>query len=70
MVYAIHVSRVTDSYLVKIADFGMSRDIYTENYYREGRKDKPKPIKWMAIESLREGVYNSHTEVVRTNTDL
>ena len=54
-----------DTYLVKIADFGMSRDVYVYNYYREGKKDKPKPAKWMAIESLREGVYDSYSEVVR-----
>ena len=57
--------RVDDTYLVKIADFGMSRDVYVYNYYREGKKDKPKPAKWMAIESLREGVYDSYSEVVR-----
>ena len=59
------MSRVSETFLVKIADFGLSKDVYVENYYRESRKDKPKPVKWMAIESLREGLYDSYTEVVR-----
>ena len=56
--------RVSENYLVKIADFGMSKDVYTDNYYRESSAEKPKPVRWMSIESLREGVYNSKTEVV------
>ena len=55
---------MNDEFLLKIADFGMSRDVYVENYYRESSRDKPKPAKWMAIESLREGIYDSNTEVV------
>ena len=49
---------------MKLADFGMSKDVYSENYYREGDLAKPKPAKWMALESLREGKYDSTTEVV------
>jgi len=42
----------------------MSKDVYRESYYREKDQDKPRPVKWMALESLREGVSNSATEVV------
>ena len=55
---------VDDTFVVKLADFGMSKDVYSENYYREGDLAKPKPVKWMALESLREGKYDSTTEVV------
>ena len=65
LIIQICMSRVSETFLVKIADFGLSKDVYVENYYRESRKDKPKPVKWMAIESLREGLYDSYTEVVR-----
>ncbi|KAF6022807.1 hypothetical protein EB796_018884 [Bugula neritina] len=54
---------VDNFYIVKIADFGMSKDVYRESYYREKDQDKPRPVKWMALESLREGVSNSATEV-------
>ncbi|XP_067950884.1 hepatocyte growth factor receptor-like isoform X1 [Watersipora subatra] len=54
---------VNETFLVKIGDFGMSKDIYTDNFYRESNKSKPKPAKWMALESWRDGVYDSHTEV-------
>ncbi|GFR08901.1 discoidin domain-containing receptor 2 [Trichonephila clavata] len=38
-------------YTIKIADFGMSRDLYSEDYYRiEGRAMLP--IRWMAWESI------------------
>ena len=56
--------------MVKIADFGMAKDVYDMNYYRETDEDTPKPIRWMAPECLREGVYNSKTEVVSSVTKL
>ncbi|GFY27261.1 discoidin domain-containing receptor 2 [Trichonephila clavipes] len=38
-------------YTIKIADFGMSRDLYSEDYYKiEGRAMLP--IRWMAWESI------------------
>lgn len=59
--------RVSGSYLVKLADFGMSKDVYTTIYHKEGARDTPKPVKWMAIESIREGRYDFSTEVVGYN---
>ena len=56
--------RVSEKYLVKIADFGMSHDVYEKSYIREKDSTKPKPVKWMSIESLTEGLYNEKTEVV------
>ena len=42
---------VGSSFTVKIADFGMSRNLYTKQYYRiEGKAVLP--IRWMAPESL------------------
>ena len=50
---------------VQVADFGLSRDIYEKDYYSsDGRKAKL-PVKWMALESLEKGIYNSKTDVVR-----
>ena len=55
---------MNDKYLVKIADFGMSQDMYEKNYIRDINSSKPKPVKWMSLESLTEGLYNEKTEVV------
>jgi serine/threonine protein kinase len=42
---------VGNELIVKIADFGLSRDVYTCDYYRMG-SDKPMPIRWMSPESI------------------
>ena len=56
--------RIDGSYLVKIADFGMSRDIYEKDYYKMEDQTKPVPMKWMALESLKEGKYTTNSDVV------
>ncbi|XP_019642207.1 PREDICTED: mast/stem cell growth factor receptor Kit-like [Branchiostoma belcheri] len=38
--------------MAKICDFGLTRDVYTEIYTKQGLKDATLPYKWMAIESL------------------
>ncbi|KAK4036254.1 hypothetical protein OUZ56_028317 [Daphnia magna] len=48
--------------VVKIADFGMSRDIYRADYYRKGGKAML-PVKWMPPEAFLEGVFTSKTDV-------
>ena len=49
--------------VVKVGDFGLSRDIYSHNYYRMGSKGKV-PVKWMAPESLTDNIYTVYTDVV------
>ena len=56
--------RINKSLIVKIADFGLSRDIYKSDYYRVEDKKRPLPVKWMAIESLTEGVFSTKSDVV------
>lgn len=42
---------VGNHYCIKISDFGMSRNLYSNDYYRiEGRAVLP--IRWMAWESI------------------
>lgn len=53
---------VGDDLTVKIGDFGMTRDIYETDYYRKGDKGLL-PIRWMAPESLNDGVFTSHSDV-------
>jgi anaplastic lymphoma kinase len=48
--------------VAKIADFGMSRDVYRADYYKkEGRALLP--LKWMPPEAFMEGVFTSKTDV-------
>lgn len=47
---------------VKIGDFGMTRDIYETDYYRKGGKGML-PVRWMSPESLRDGKFDSKSDV-------
>lgn len=53
---------VADDMTVKIGDFGMTRDIYETDYYRKGTKGFL-PVRWMAPESLKDGVFSSSSDV-------
>ncbi|XP_074600009.1 leukocyte tyrosine kinase receptor-like isoform X2 [Brevipalpus obovatus] len=48
--------------IVKIADFGMARDIYRSDYYRKGGKAML-PVKWMPPEAFLDGIFTSKTDV-------
>ncbi|XP_022099343.1 hepatocyte growth factor receptor-like isoform X2 [Acanthaster planci] len=52
-----------DNLRVKIADFGLSRDIYERDYYSAKDKTAKLPVRWMALESLERNVYNTKTDV-------
>ncbi|XP_065843772.1 insulin receptor-like [Oscarella lobularis] len=53
---------VSSSNVVKIGDFGMARDVQLEDYYRKCGRG-PMPIRWMAPESLRDGVFTHFSDV-------
>jgi len=48
---------------VKVADFGLSRDIYESSYYSSENKKTKLPVKWMALESLEKGQYSTKSDV-------
>ncbi|KAK7490602.1 hypothetical protein BaRGS_00018205, partial [Batillaria attramentaria] len=51
-----------DDLRVKVADFGLCRDVYEKGYYHSDNKKKL-PIRWMAIESIEKGTYSSKSDV-------
>ncbi|XP_036389774.1 macrophage-stimulating protein receptor-like isoform X1 [Megalops cyprinoides] len=53
-----------ESYTVKVADFGMARDVLDKEYYSVQDQRKAKlPIKWMAIESLQTQKFTTKSDV-------
>ena len=52
---------------MKVADFGLSEDVYTTGYFRQGKDDHIKlPFKWMAPESMTDSIFNEKTDVVKS----
>ena len=48
---------------VKVADFGLARDVYMTEYYRQKSTGRI-PAKWMAPEALHDRISNEKTDVV------
>ncbi|XP_072038257.1 BDNF/NT-3 growth factors receptor-like isoform X2 [Amphiura filiformis] len=53
---------VGDRLVVKIADFGMSRDVYSTDYYRVGGHTML-PVRWMPPESITYRTYSIESDV-------
>ena len=48
-----------------MADFGLAKSTYEKLYFRQDKGDAVKlPIKWMAIESIDDGVFSEKSDVV------
>ena len=56
--------------MIKVADFGLTEDMYGSNYFRrresETESEEKVPIRWMAPESIESDIYDESTDVVRT----
>lgn len=52
---------LADDNVVKICDFGLAKDCKYEEYVKKG--DGPLPVKWMAVESIRDKVFNTKSDV-------
>ncbi|XP_076815272.1 fibroblast growth factor receptor-like isoform X3 [Clavelina lepadiformis] len=53
---------VTEDCVMKIADFGLARDIRSNDYYRKHTKGHL-PYKWMALEAMIDNVFTHGTDV-------
>ena len=61
--------RIDGRNVIKVADFGLSEDMYSLNYFRRDReeiiaRDEKVPIRWMAPESIENYRYDESTDVV------
>ena len=54
--------------MIKVADFGLTEDMYGTNYFRRERSvgvnEEKVPIRWMAPESIEADLYDETTDVV------
>ncbi|XP_071997816.1 proto-oncogene tyrosine-protein kinase ROS isoform X2 [Engystomops pustulosus] len=48
--------------IVKIGDFGLARDVYKSDYYRK-KGEGLLPVRWMAPESLIDGIFTTRSDV-------
>uniref|UniRef100_A0A670YJW6 receptor protein-tyrosine kinase n=1 Tax=Pseudonaja textilis TaxID=8673 RepID=A0A670YJW6_PSETE len=53
-----------ETYTVKVADFGLARDIFDKEYYSIQKHRRAKlPVKWMALESLKTQKFTTKSDV-------
>ena len=53
---------LTHDNLVKICDFGLAKTVYNDSAYQRNSK-APLPIKWMAIETIRDLIFSTQSDV-------
>ena len=60
--------RISSDGIIKVADFGLAEDIYETQYFRVQSEDTSPsiklPIRWMAIESIHDGIFSEKTDIV------
>ena len=52
--------------MIKVADFGLSESMDTsKEYFRQSQDETIKlPVKWLALESINDGIFSEKTDVV------
>ncbi|XP_067203643.1 vascular endothelial growth factor receptor 1-like isoform X3 [Linepithema humile] len=53
---------LAENNIVKICDFGLAKSMYKDDNYKK-KGDGPLPIKWMAIESIRDRIFSTQSDV-------
>ena len=60
--------RIDSSGVIKVADFGLTEEMYSTNYFRRRKSmsgsEEKVPIRWMAPESIDNNVYSEASDVV------
>ena len=63
--------RIDTNDVIKVADFGLSENVYSRNYFRQradsedGEAQVKLPVRWMALECLNDGIFSEKSDVVR-----
>ena len=66
-----HFHRVDNHFVIKVADFGLSENMYSKTYFRQGKDQSVKlPVKWLALEAFTEWVFSEKSDVVSLLIDL
>ena len=64
--------RIDGEGVIKVADFGLTEDMYCTNYFRRSKSEtgheEKVPVRWMAPESIEDSVYTQATDVVSYET--
>uniref|UniRef100_T1J416 receptor protein-tyrosine kinase n=1 Tax=Strigamia maritima TaxID=126957 RepID=T1J416_STRMM len=53
---------LNEDYIIKICDFGLAKDLYKYTVYKK-KGNGPLPVKWMAIESIRDRIFSTQSDV-------
>ncbi|XP_066985787.1 vascular endothelial growth factor receptor kdr-like isoform X2 [Macrobrachium rosenbergii] len=53
---------LAEANVVKISDFGLSRDIYQDDVYFK-RTGNPLPVKWLSIEAIRKKIFSVQSDI-------
>ena len=63
----ICVYRIDTNFVIKVADFGLAESMdTTKEYFRQDQESTVKlPVKWLAPESMLDGIFSEKTDVVR-----
>ena len=56
--------RLNEDLMVKVSDFGLSKSLCKDNYFKLDNKNKELPIKWMSIEAIEYSIFSTKSDVV------
>jgi len=62
-IFCLFICRVDENYSIRVADFGLAKDVYISEYYRADKKALL-PVKQMALESILDQYFDEKIDVV------